>query len=70
VDAAGVDLTALRKNARRKYASVVPDAEIVVAWEDAEYVPDKGSTGDEYLDPTLSDEGSCEQSEAREEAYA
>lgn len=68
VDAAGEDITALRKNARRKYASVVPDAEIVVRWEDAEYAPEGGATGDAYLDPAESYEDSYEQ--VGEEAYA
>ncbi len=75
VDAAGEDLTALRKNAKRTYASVVPDAEIVVAWEDAEYVPDGGAPDDEYLDISEvpeSDQGSYEEhyEETGEEVYA
>ncbi len=75
VDPAGEDLTALRKNAKRTYASVVPDAEMVVAWEDAEYVPDRGSTDDEYFDiseVSESDHGSYEEhyEETGEEVYA
>ncbi len=75
VDAAGEDLTHLRKNAKRTYASVVPDGEIVVVWEDAEGVPDGGSTDDEYLDISAapkSEDGSYEEhyDETGEEVYA
>ena len=68
VDAAGEDITGLRKNARRKYASVVPDAEIVVVWEDAEYAPVAPPSGGAYLDPAEADEDSFEQT--GEEMYA
>ncbi len=72
VDAAGEDITGLRKNARRKYASVVPDAEIVVAWEDADYSPVAPPSGGAYLDPAESDEDSHEDSfeQTGEEMYA
>ncbi len=67
VDAAGEDLTHLRKNARRTYARVVPDGEFTVIFEDAEPVVN-GAPDNEYRDYEGSYEDTYE--ETGEEVYA